>query len=266
MQSPKTKKNYVATIFTEEEIRKFFDIAGSSPSKEDFENFCSWLGKNILSFVVTYNENHSPDAKTKKEDFKKYFDEIDKHSTELIKLLQDDAESTPWADFIEQPELLRFEDIDHSRNILNHKCVKALEKDFSIEDSTILAINYATTENNFDRRSLLPQLVALKMTAMALKEELPSFPKGRSKKLRELNAFALGYAIQYSQCFKKPFKLYRHKEKNGQYSRVTPCHQIFSKIIEKVRFCFENDPITDANVINSLEYAQKQISRLKKPR
>lgn len=250
-------------FFTPAEIYGFFELAQSEASEKDIEDFCSWLSNSIAAFILSHHEKH--DANTtgveKRKQTRKFYEEIDKHSTALIKLLHNSNKEF-WDESHEGQRLLDSNDLPNSGSGLeNSFCFKELNKHFSKRDSAALSIGYITEEIS-EFYDLITQLIALKMTALTLKGELPSGKKGRNRTLDALNAFATGFAIKYRQCFKKPFTLLRHKNDNGKYDPVTPCHRIFSRIINKIQFCMEEQPVTDANIVNALEYAQAQLNKV----
>lgn len=256
-----------AYFFTPDEILGFFELAESDATEKDIEDFCVWLDRSTKVFIVSHHENHEANTteRAERKKTRKFYDEIDRHSTALIGLLHG-SEKEFWGEDIEGQRLLNANELpDMPRNLQDSFCFKELNKHLPKGASGALSIGYMIEETTgiYD---LVRQLVALKMTALALKQKQPSEKKGRNRTLDALNAFATEFAIKYRQYFKKPFTLLRHKTSEGRYDPVTPPHRIFAAIIDKVQFCLEERPVTDANIINALEHAQTLINKEDPPR
>jgi len=260
------KEETWARFFTPDEIFKFFELANSKASNTDIGEFCEWLYNAGLWFVVKHNELRDQEPVENVKQRRKLFDDVDKHTTALIKLLNDNHDIF-WNDTSESDDFRKYGDFKYENDgstkdrFVKHPCYQELLKCLPKGGHGGLAVRYAVMDDTESNSSgILAQLVLYKMTALALRDELPSPPKGRSRKLDALNAFALEFAHQFSQNFKMPFTFYRHKDEQGVYRPVTPCHQIFSDIVNKVQFYLE-DSVSETNIMNSLEYASKHVNK-----
>ena len=228
--------------FSLEVVQSYFDLAKLDISANKIKSFTKWLNKAILHFMAEQERLGIIDDTKERLDL---CEDIIKHASKLVKLLANN------------PELLELEhDILSTleKNIPNSSFVKEANKFTS--NSVQLAVSYALN-SKIDTYKLLAELIAIiAKTKIEIVHMKSSQKRGRKQELKALNAFANNFAVEYHNTTGQSITVFREKGLNGIYLSITPAHIIFSEIISRINPIL-TDEITDKNIINALESAQK---------
>ena len=244
-------------IISERDIEGFLIASSITVEESTKQKFLSLIDIAAAEFIISHlgAYNTSQNRKDNRDKSLKFYNEIDKNSTNLISLLIQGSEQF-WESNSEEFLLKRFKDFAPNlpEKFFSNECTKELEKSLSKEDSRVLTVGYATDTQNLEVNKLIYQLLTIKMTALSYKKNLSKIKQGRHKSLGHLNIFALKYARSFKCVLNQKFTLYRHKSDNNNYDPITPAHILFTEIINKIHFCLGDAKVSQANIINSLEY------------
>ena len=229
-------------------VQSYFYFAKLDLNPKQIKSFTKWLNISILYFIKEQEDlGNIEDAQGKIDSYKN----IIKHSSELVKLV-----SKHYKLLELQHDVLSTEE----KNIQNSPFVREANKLTS--NGVPLAICYALN-SKIDTDTLLAELIAIiAKTKIEIEKTKSSQKRGRKQELKALNDFAANFAKEYYKVIRQPITVFREKGPNGEYLAITPAHILFSNIINEINPILTKK-ITDKNIINALEHAQKKLKNNK---
>jgi hypothetical protein len=250
-------------IFSRQEVENFFELANAKKDEGKICSFHAWLESGVRKFLEAPPFPRPLSSKSKAE-LMKFLKEIEEHSLALIKLIGS-ADNISYGainnsyDYIYDGANIDYTPyITENFEVTYEEWIKKFGEELDFSECRLMQAQHCELEE------FVSQLMGLNIVARMQLKSLPPNTKGRKNKSHELKAFALGYAIRFTSDMQMEFTLDRYRDNTGEYITITPAHRIFSEIIAKISLFLEqrNRAVTDKNIINALEYAQKMLNGL----